>query len=122
MHVVQASTALLVHTPTCYKNPVLKKDHNHCPEPVKLEVGRCQTDMIIRAAASNDLPACIYVLQKCLLPKCPITKTFYYQNVQLPKHPVTKTSITKVSFTEMSGYRKNCGAGWLQAKLLRAEL
>ena len=71
-------------------NPVLKTDDNHCPEPVKLEVDRCQTDMStgIRATASNDPPARIYIL-----PKCPVTKM-----------SVTKTSITKVSFTEMSGY------------------
>ena len=34
-------------------NPVLKTDHNHCPEPVKLEVDRHCTEMHIRAAASN---------------------------------------------------------------------
>ena len=93
-------------------NPVLKTDHNHCPEPVKLEVDKCQTDMSIRAAASNDPPARIYVLPKCLLPKCPVTKMSSYPNVQLPKCPVTKmsvtkTSVTKVSFTEMSGYPCN---------------
>ena len=48
--------------------------------------------------------------QNVLLPKCPVTEMSCYQNVQLPKCPVTemsvtKTSITKVSFTEMSGYR-----------------
>ena len=52
------------------------------------------------------------MLPKWLLPKCPITETSYYQNVQLLKYPVTemsvtKTSITKVSFTKMSGYRQN---------------
>ena len=88
-------------------NPVLKTDHNHCPEPVKVEVDICQTDMSICAAASNRPPARIYVLPKCLLPKMS-----GYRNVQLPKCPVTKmsvtkTSITKVSFTEMSGYRRN---------------
>ena len=57
-------------------NPVLKTDHNHCPEPVKLEVARCQTEMSIRAAASNDPPANIYIL-----PKCSITKMFCYRNV-----------------------------------------
>ena len=46
------------------------------------------------------------------LPKCPVTKMSGFRNVLLPKCPVTKmyvtkTSITKVSFTEMSGYRKN---------------
>ena len=40
-------------------NPVLKTDHNHCPEPVKLEVDRHCTEMHIRAAAaaSNNPPA-----------------------------------------------------------------
>ena len=41
-------------------NPVLKTDHNHCPEPVKLEVDRCRAEMRIRAVASNDPPARIY--------------------------------------------------------------
>ena len=39
---------------------MLKTDHNHFPEPVKLEVDRCRTEMRICAAASNDPPACIY--------------------------------------------------------------
>ena len=37
--------------------PVLKIDHNHCPEPMKLEVDRCRTEM---RNGSNDPPACIY--------------------------------------------------------------
>ena len=50
--------------------------------------------------------------QNVLLPKCPVTEMSCYRNVLLPKCPVTemsvtKTSITKVSFTEMSGYRTN---------------
>ena len=50
--------------------------------------------------------------QDVLLPKCPITEMSSYRNVQLPKCPViemsvTKTSITKVSFTEMSGYHSS---------------
>ena len=146
--------------------PVLKTDHNHCPEPVKLEVDSSRMEMHICAAASNDPPSCIYadnitaltgaakailpsvdmckfkkkkyafieyllVLPKChatkmyvtkmsyyqnvcyqnvLLPKRPITEMSSYRNVMLPKCPVTemsvtKTSIAKVSFTEMSGYR-----------------
>ena len=45
-----------------------------------------------------------------LLPKCPVTEMSCYRNVMLPKCPVTemsvtKTSITKVSFTEMSRYQ-----------------
>ena len=35
-------------------NPLLKTDYNQCPEPVKLEVDRCRTEMRIRVAASND--------------------------------------------------------------------
>ena len=59
------------------------------------------------------------MLPKRMLPRCPITKMSvtkmsYYRNVLLPKCPVTemccyemsvtKTSISKVSFAEMSGY------------------
>ena len=152
-----------VYTDLLPAYPVLKTDHNHCPEPMKLEVDRCRTEMRIRAAASNDLPACIYadnitaltgaakvilpsvdmlvffflkkyafieyllVLPKChatkILPRCPITKMSvtkmsYYRNVLLPKCPViemsiTKTSITKVSFTEMSGYRNFHFHAWI---------
>ena len=40
--------------------PVLKIDHNHCPEPMKLEVDRCRTEMHICDAASNDPPARTY--------------------------------------------------------------
>ena len=39
---------------------MLKTDHNHCPEPVKLEVARCRTEMRVRAAACNDPPSRIY--------------------------------------------------------------
>ena len=46
--------------------------------------------------------------QDALLPKCPITEMSYYRNVQLPKCPVTEMSITKVSFTEMSGCIHAC--------------
>ena len=46
-----------VYTDLLPANPVLKTDHNHCPEPVKLEVDRCRTEMRIHAAASNDPPA-----------------------------------------------------------------
>ena len=74
-----------VYTDLLPANPVLKADHNHCPEPVKIEVDRCRTEMRIdyfyrplsetsgivftrwrsrmypiHAAASNDPPACIY--------------------------------------------------------------
>ena len=53
---MQASTALLVRTPADLlpANPVLKTDHNHCPETVKLEVDLWRREMRIHAAASND--------------------------------------------------------------------
>ena len=52
--------------------------------------------------------------QNVLLPKCSVTEMSCYRNVLWPKCPVTemsvtKTSITKVSFTEMSGYRVRHG-------------
>ena len=49
-----------VYTDLLQAYPVLKPDHIHCPEPMKLEVDRCRTEMRIRAAASNDPPAHIY--------------------------------------------------------------
>ena len=65
-------------------NPVLKTDHNHCPEPVKPEVDRCQTEMSILAVASND--------SYLRITKMSVTKMSYYQNVRLPKCPVTEMS------------------------------
>ena len=59
-------------------NPLLETDHNHCPELVKLEVDRCQTDMSIRVAASNDPPARITYFQNVPLPKCPVTEMSSY--------------------------------------------
>ena len=64
--------------------PVLKTDHNHCPEPVKLEVDRCRTEMRICAAASNDPPSCIYAdnitaltgAAKAILPSVVMCKFF----------------------------------------------
>ena len=49
-----------VYTNLLPANAVLKTDHNHCPEPVKLEVARCRTEMRVRAAACNDPPSRIY--------------------------------------------------------------
>ena len=94
--------------------PVLKTDHNHCPEPMMLEVDRCLTEMRIRAALSNDPPARIYAdnitaltgadkailpsVDTCkfflkkyafieyllVLPKCHATNMSCYRNVWIP--------------------------------------
>ena len=102
--------------------PVLKTDHNHSPEPVKLEVDRCRTEMRIRAAASNDPPARIHAdnitaltaAAKAILPsvntckfvfkeiclyiifisftKMPCYQNVCYQDILLPKRPVTEMS------------------------------
>ena len=53
-------------------NPVLKTDHNHCPEPVKLEVDRCRTEMRMVRYRNVLLPKCM--LPKRPLPKCPLHK------------------------------------------------
>jgi hypothetical protein len=80
--------------------PVLKIDHNHCPEPMKLEVIFFKEICLYRIFIGFTKMPCYQnvgyqdvLLPKCLLPKCPVTEM-----------SVTKTSITKVSFTEMSGY------------------
>ena len=78
------------HCPACaYTDllpayPVLKTDHNPCPEPMKLEVDRCRTKMRTRAAASNDLPARIYAditaltgATKAILPSVDTCKFFF---------------------------------------------
>ena len=56
---MQASTAS-EYTDLLPAYPVVKTDHTPCPEPMKLEVDRCRTEMHIRAAPSNDPPARIY--------------------------------------------------------------
>ena len=64
--------------------PVLKTDHNHCPEPVKLEVDSSRTEMHICAAACNDPPSCIYAdnftaltgAAKAILPSVDMCKFF----------------------------------------------
>ena len=66
--------------------PVLKIDHNHCPEPMKLEV------FFLKKYAFIE-----YLL---VLPKCHATKMSYYQNVllpkcQLPKRPLPKFPLPK---------------------------
>ena len=92
VHVVQASTALLVRTPTCYvpANPVLKTDHN-LP---KCLLPKCPITKMSVTKMSYYQNVCYQdaLLPKCPLPKCPITKMSSYQNVQLPKCPVTKMS------------------------------
>ena len=93
--------------------PVLKIDHNHCPEHTKLEVIFFKEICLYRIFIGFTKMPCYQNVgyQDVLLPKLlSVTKISYYRNVQLPKCPVTemsviKTSITKVSFTEMSGYR-----------------
>ena len=92
--------------------PVLKTDHNHCPEPVKLEVDSSRMEMHICAAASNDPPSCIYAdnitaltgAAKAILPNVDMCKFFTemscYRNVllpkcQLPKRPLPKCPLPK---------------------------
>ena len=99
-----------VYTNLLPANRVLETDHNHCPEPVKLEVDRCQTEMSIRAAATNDPPACIYILPKCLLPKCPIKKKFLLAKCLLPKHPLPKCPLPKFLDTDDPG--RPCCISW----------
>ena len=70
--------------------PVLKTDHNPCPEPMKLEVDRCRTEMCICAAASNDPPARIHAdnitaltgADKAILPSVDTCK-FFKRNMPL---------------------------------------
>ena len=99
--------------------PVLKTDHNHCPEPMKLEVDRCHMEMRIRAAASNDPPARIYAdnttaltgAAKAILPSVDTCKlclkkyAFIEYLLVLPKCHATKMYVTKMSVTKMSYYR-----------------
>ena len=75
--------------------PVLKIDHNHCPEPMKLEEIFLKEICLYRIFIGFTKMPCYQNVgyQDVLLPKCPVTEM-----------SVTKTSITKVSFTEMSGY------------------
>ena len=71
--------------------PVLQTDHNPCPEPMKLEVDRCRTEMHIRVAARNDPPACIYAdnitaltgAAKAILPSVDMCKFFLVRNMPL---------------------------------------
>ena len=95
--------------------PVLKIDHNHCPEPMKLEVFFFKEICLYRTFIGFTKMPCYQnvgyqdvLLPKCLLPKCPITEMSSYRNVLLPKCPVTEMScyrnvlLPKCPVTEMS--------------------
>ena len=75
--------------------PVLKIDHNHCPEPMKLEVIFFKEICLYRIFIGFTK-----MLPKCRLPRCPITKMFVtemssYRNVQLPKCQLPKRPLPK---------------------------
>ena len=68
--------------------PVLKIDHNHCPEPMKLEVIFFKEICLYRIFIGFTKMPCYQnvgyqdvLLPKCLLPKCPVTKMSCYRNV-----------------------------------------
>ena len=85
-------------------NPVLKADHNHCPEPVKIEVDRCRTEMRIHAAASNDPPARIYAEKitgltdaaKALLPSVDTCKRTISRN-RIQEYPAEPASLLNLN-------------------------
>ena len=85
-------------------NPVLKADHNHCPEPVKIEVDRCRTEMRIHAAASNDPPAHIYAEKitgltdaaKALLPSVDTCKRTISRN-RIQEYPAEPASLLNLN-------------------------
>ena len=85
-------------------NPVLKADHNHCPEPVKIEVDRCRTEMRIHAAASNDPPARIYAEKitgltdaaKALLPNVDTCKRTISRN-RIQEYPAEPASLLNLN-------------------------
>ena len=99
--------------------PVLNTDHNPCPEPMKLEVDRCRTEMRIHAAASNDPPSCIYAdnitaltgAAKAILPSVDTCKFFLkkYAFIEyllvLPKCHATKMYVTKMSYYQNVCYQ-----------------
>ena len=74
--------------------PVLKIDHNHCPEPMKLEVIFFKEICLYRIFIGFTKMPCYQNVgyQDVLLPKCPVTEMSCYRNVQLPKCPVTEMS------------------------------
>ena len=72
-----------VYTDLLPAYPVLKIEHNHCPEPMKLEV------IFLKKYALIEY---FLVLPKCHATKISVTKMSYYRNVLLPKCPVTEMS------------------------------
>ena len=66
--------------------PVLKIDHNHCPEPMKLEVIFFKEICLYRIFIGFTKMPCYQNVgyQNVLLPKC-----------QLPKHPLPKCPLPK---------------------------
>ena len=96
---------------------MLKTDH--CPEPVKLEVDRCRTEMRICAAASNDPLSYIYAdniialtgAAKAILPsvnmcKKKLKKYAFIENLLvLPKCHATKMYVTKMSYYQNVCYQ-----------------
>ena len=93
-----------VYTDLLPANPVLKADHNHCPEPVKIEVDRCRTEMWIHAAASNDPPARIYAEKitgltdaaKALLPSVDTCKRTISRN-RIQEYPAEPASLLNLN-------------------------
>ena len=95
--------------------PVLKTDHNPCPEPMKLEVDKCGTEMSICAAASNDPPARIYAdnitaltgAVKAILPSVDTCKKYAFieYSLVLPKCHETKMYVTKMSYYQNVCYQ-----------------
>ena len=75
--------------------PVLKIYHNHCPEPMKLEVNFLKEICLYRIFIGFTKMPCYQNVgyQDVLLPKC-----------LLPKCPVTEMSVTKTPITKVSGY------------------
>ena len=63
--------------------PVLKIDHNHCPEPMKLEVIFLKEICLYRIFIGFTKMSCYQNVgyQDVLLPKCPITEMSCYRNV-----------------------------------------
>ena len=76
--------------------PVLKIDHNHCPEPMKLEVIFFKEICLYRIFIGFTKMPCYQNVgyQDVLLPKC-----------RLPKCPITECRLPKCPITEMSSYR-----------------
>ena len=78
---------------------VMDIDHNHCSEPMKLEIIFYKEICLYRIFIGFTKMPCYQnvgyqdvLLPKCLLPKCPVTEMFCYRNVLWPKYPVTEMS------------------------------